>query len=368
MSAWLAAPFRPVALLLGVVAGSLREHLRLVLLTGAALVCALIAIGLLFTLQRPPIDSVQTGYRGTGMITHSYPRQVAAYLPFNQVDAAMPAVPPSGKPASAVYKNIKVLGDVDSNELLRLMSAMTNWVAPKAGCAFCHSVNNMADDSVYTKQIARRMIQMTRAINGDWREHVGSGGVTCGTCHRGHGIPAGAWTSAPEPSAGLAEVNVGKDRPAPIAGLTSLPYDPLSPFLLGAKQIRVEGTTPLPAGNHRSINETEQTYALMIHFAESLGVGCSFCHNTREFRSWSQGTPHRLVAWNGLLMVRTLNRDFMAPLDTVFPHALLGVTGDSPKVSCLTCHNGAYKPFYGASNLSSYGELAAAPASTGAAR
>ena len=35
----------------------------------------------------------------------------------------------------------------------------------------------------------------------------------------------------------------------------------------------------------------------------------------------------------------------------------LGPTGDAPKANCTTCHQGAYKPLYGANMLDDYPSL-----------
>ena len=87
--------------------------------------------------------------------------------------------------ASDVYKNVQVLGDLSVGEFTRHMAAITAWVAPQEGCNYCHNPENLADDSKYTKVVARRMIQMTQHINADWKPHVAATGVTCYTCHRG---------------------------------------------------------------------------------------------------------------------------------------------------------------------------------------
>jgi photosynthetic reaction center cytochrome c subunit len=57
-------------------------------------------------------------------------------------------------------------------------------------------------------------------------------------------------------------------------------------------------------------------------------------------------------------MVRDLNNDYLKPLTSVFPENRLGPTGDVAKVSCATCHQGAYKPLYGVSMLKDHPELA----------
>jgi photosynthetic reaction center cytochrome c subunit len=56
-------------------------------------------------------------------------------------------------------------------------------------------------------------------------------------------------------------------------------------------------------------------------------------------------------------MARQVNNDYMVPLTDVFPAKRLGPTGDVAKVNCQTCHQGVYKPYYGASMAKDYPEL-----------
>ena len=325
-----------------------------------AVVVAGIAVALLFTFQLPPVVNIQRGYRGTAMVMHYDPKAIQAAIPKNQIPEPEPAIDPAGTPSSEAYQNIKVLNNLDSNEFLRLMSAITSWVEPETGCAGCHSVENMAEDSQYQKLVARRMIQMTWYINSEWKSHVGATGVTCYTCHRGQPMPAGTWYTEPSAaSKGYAAASVGENHPSSVAGLSAYASDPLTPFLLNSNTIRVQSTSALPTGDRQSIEQTNWTYALMIHFAQSLGVSCNYCHNSRAFGQWSQSTPQRVTAWYGIRMVRDLNGQFLLPLHDTFPRGRLGAIGDSPKISCQTCHQGAYKPFFGASPLVGYPELAA---------
>ena len=207
----------------------------------------------------------------------------------------------AGPPASAVYKNVQVLGSLDVGAFTRLMASITTWVAPTQGCAYCHSLNNMASDDLYTKVVARRMIQMVQHINGDWKSHVAETGVTCYTCHRGQPVPANLFYHATSPSTftGMAETQTGKNIANVAAGYSSLPYDPFTPFLEQDNNIRITGPEALPDGNRTSIKQTDWTYALMMHFSTALGVNCTYCHNSRQFADWSQSTPQRVTAWYG---------------------------------------------------------------------
>jgi photosynthetic reaction center cytochrome c subunit len=320
------------------------------------------AVALAFTFEHPPVDTVQRGFRGTAMEQVYEPRLVRASVSANQVPEAQPAQDPLGEPSSEAYQNVQVLGDVDAGEFLRLMAAITSWVSPEQGCAYCHNGANFADDSLYTKRVARRMIQMVRHTNADWKSHVQGVGVTCWTCHRGQPVPSQIWFNNPGPPhpQGMAETGVGKNLASSVAGLSSLPYDPFTPFLEQARQIRVQSPTALPEGDRQSIKQTDWTYALMVHFSGSLGVNCTYCHNSRAFGDWSQSTPQRTTAWYGIRMVRDLNDGYLASLQGTFPHSRLGPLGDVAKVNCATCHQGAFKPLYGVSMLQDYQELATA--------
>jgi photosynthetic reaction center cytochrome c subunit len=305
------------------------------------------------------MDSVQRGYRGTGMEEIYNPRILSEQIAANKVPGSLPYLGDAGPKAGAAYKNVKVLNDVSVGEFTRLMVSMTNWVAPAQGCAYCHNTNDMASDALYTKVVARRMLQMVRHINTDWKAHVAETGVTCYTCHRGQPVPSNIWFNNPGPvqAGGQAQTPAGKNHPAPAAGETSLPFDPYTPFLEQNNEIRVVSQTALPTTDRQSIKQTEWTYSLMMNFSQALGVNCTYCHNTRSFTDWDQSSPQRATAWYGIRMVRDLNMTYLDPLHGVFPQGRLGVEGDSPKVACATCHNGVYKPLFGASMVKTFPEL-----------
>jgi photosynthetic reaction center cytochrome c subunit len=311
--------------------------------------------------ERPPVDTVQRGYRGTGMEQVYNPRVIAAQAPANAMPADTPMVPAGGPPASTVFKNVKVVGDLGVGEFTRLMVSMTAWVAPDQGCSYCHKAGeDFSADTLYTKVVARRMLEMTRHINTDWKTHVADTGVTCYTCHRGQNVPANVWFAPPADThaAGMVGNRAGQNAPAPSVAYASLPNDPFGAYLDQPNEIRVVGTTALPTGNRQSTKQTEFTYGLMMHMSQSLGVNCTYCHNTRSFASWDASTPQRATAWYGIRMVRDLNLQYLDPLAGVFPANRLGPTGDVPKANCATCHQGAFKPMYGASLLKTHPELA----------
>jgi photosynthetic reaction center cytochrome c subunit len=310
------------------------------------------------TFSMPPVETVQRGYRGTGMVELYNPKTLEALYAANQIPETLPPSDASGTKARDAYQNVKVLGDVDVVEFTRLMATMTTWVSPDQGCDYCHNTDNMASDEHYTKVVARRMLQMVQHINADWKDHVAGTGVTCYTCHRGNPVPVNIWHNDPGPPVPGNTGQTGKNLAATTVGLTSLPFDPFTPFLEQANDIRIASNTALPDGSLKSIKQTEWTYGLMMHFSTALGVNCTYCHNSRSFTDWDQSTPQRMTAWYGIRMVRDLNTAYLDPLQGVFPHERLGPTGDAPKLNCLTCHNGVYKPLFGVSMIKDFPELA----------
>lgn len=320
----------------------------------------LVLIGLLLAgCERPSPESVQSGYRGTGMLQVYNQRLLDVKTENNQPPSVIPAADPDGPRASQVYQNVQVLGHLSVGEFNRLMVSMTNWVSPNEGCAYCHNLPNFADDSLYTKVVSRRMVEMTQHINADWKPHVADTGVTCYTCHRGEPVPKEIWFTAdaqPQGSNFIGDKS-GQNHPSPVVNLSTLPNDPFTPFLLGDQNIRVNGPTALPSGNRQSTKQAEWTYGLMVHMSTSLGVNCTYCHNTQSFQSWEISPPQRMTAWHGIRMSRDLNVSYMEPLTGVFPDHRKGVLGDVAKLNCATCHQGAYKPLNGAQMAKDFPEL-----------
>jgi photosynthetic reaction center cytochrome c subunit len=270
----------------------------------------------------------------------------------------IPAASPGGPKAKDLYKNVQVLGELSVGEFNRLMVALTTWVAPEQGCYYCHVNEGFEYDGIYTKVVSRRMIQMTQTTNANWKDHVAETGVTCYTCHRGNPVPKNVWVTDPGPNAASGLAPTGQNTASKSVAYASLPYDPFTPFLLGDTDIRVIGQTVLPQGNRSSIKQAEWTYGLMMHISQALGVNCTYCHNSRSFYSWDQSAPQRTTAWYAIRHVREMNNDYVVPLSEIIPNTRKGPMGDVYKVYCTTCHQGAYKPLYGASMLQDYPSLA----------
>jgi photosynthetic reaction center cytochrome c subunit len=321
--------------------------------------------------EKPPISVSQTGFRGTGMQQNYNERILVKDVAKNTPTVAAPAIEevPGGPTAKAIYQNVQVLGDVSVGEFARTMNAITEWVSPQQGCTYCHVEGNFADDGKYTKVVARKMLQMTKHINADWKTHVAETGVTCYTCHRGKNVPEEIWFKPKDGKAagGAMADTSGQNKAAKSVAYSSLPLDPFTPYLLGDLDIRVNSMQALKVtgakANLHSTKQAEHTFGLMTHMSSSLGVNCTYCHNTRSFDTWEgESTPKRATAWYGIRMARDLNVSYMEPLTPVYPPNRLGATGDAGKANCGTCHQGAFKPLYGAAMAKDYPALKSAPA------
>ena len=318
---------------------------------------ALLAAPLALTAcELAPKTTEQDGYRGTGMN--------AVYVSDSRMPGDVPPPPyelvvaEDGPRPSEVYENVQVLGNLSADEFNYLMAAITEWVAPEQGCNYCHNPANMASDELYTKGVARSMLLMTQDVNQNWQSHVAATGVTCWTCHRGNNIPQEVWTlPEPENAGSIANNRRGQNTPIAANGYSSLPYGAVARYLLdgsSAEGIRVASTGMHPGDNATTTMESEATYSLMMHMSQSLGVNCTFCHNTQSFSSWSNSTPQRTTAWHGIRMAGSINETYITPLTDVFPANRLGPMGDPYKVNCTTCHQGLNRPMGGARMVADY--------------
>lgn len=313
----------------------------------------------------------QQGPNGVAIadIKHKATMKVAAEVPAPPYELSPDMR--EGERAGDAYENVQVLGDVSVDEFNYMMASLTEWVAPadgtveNGGCNYCHNPANMASDEVYTKVVARKMLEMTRNINANWTPHFnnnyGEGsdgaGVTCWTCHRGKPVPANVWSAATPGPSKLAGNKLGQNTPLVQTAYASLPYDSFSAYLAGKENIRVGAKSAYPSKHEASIVSTETTYGLMMHMSQGLGVNCTFCHNSNNFAKWDDSRAQRANAWYGIRMVRDINNNYITALGDVWPANRRGPEGDPLKVNCATCHNGINRPLGGAKMLKDYPAL-----------
>ncbi len=309
--------------------------------------------------------SMQTGPRGEGAVVVKFPQTQVDPTAADYVSQDPVKPQPGDKLAKDIYKNVQVLGNLTDANFTRLMVSMAQWVAPDQGCAFCHGdgdISTYSEDKLYTKVIARRMIQMTQDINENWSGHVqavGEAGVNCFTCHRGQNIPSGVWYRIDPVNKVMAGWGAVQNRVTLQSQYTSLPSDALEQYLLEGKNILVSAQTVRDKTDTASIQDTERTFSLMNYIDNSLNVNCTFCHSTRAFWDTSQVTPQWATALLGIQMVNALNNTYLVPLQSVFPAEQLGpVHQDAPKLACNTCHKGYHLPLNGTDMIKDWPELA----------
>ncbi|PTX57966.1 photosynthetic reaction center cytochrome c subunit [Litoreibacter ponti] len=317
--------------------------------------------------------SLQTGPRGTGMSVPEFKSDLLTPDPtIEEYYTDTPIVPEGGEPlAKDIYDNVQVLGDLTEDNFNRVMLAITQWVSPEQGCAYCHGDGDLetyGEDNLYTKVVSRRMIQMTQVINEEWDGHVNANaqvGVNCSTCHRGQNVPSEIWfKNTPVKDTNMAGWGAVQNRATSTSGSTSLPSDHLEKLLVEYGQINVHDLESRVAGSpadegYQTWQNTERTYALMNYFSNSLGVNCNFCHNSRAFYDTAQVTPQWATASLGIAMVQELNNEYLIPLRDTYPEERLGpVHADAPKAACATCHKGYQKPYQGMNAIADWPELA----------
>jgi photosynthetic reaction center cytochrome c subunit len=342
------------------------------LLTAAALFVILVP-----DWEKTPASAVEMGLPQSIQFDPS-----RADLARNQPPPPLPPAADGGPAATESYKNVKVLTDVSAAEFMRLQHAITDWVAPKQGCGFCHEGTDYASDANPHKLAARTMLRMTRHLNTDWAKHVMPSGVTCYTCHRGQPVPPDIWFPREGPPV---HPMVAKQEDWYEAADTVRKFFPVAgwdEYFLQDEPISVQSTGALPNGTISQQRPAKRTYEMMMQLSDGIGVNCGYCHNSRAFESWSESTPKRWVAYDAIRLVRDLNRNFLLPVGTLVPQTRVlkgetalpvlpareaGLERGNGLVVCATCHTGLTKPLGGAAMLPDYPGLTGVAATAAAA-
>lgn len=336
---------------------------RPAIIFGAVGVAVIAIVALIFWGQPFATDSMQTGPRGTGMEVVEFKSDLATPDPGIESflsSTSAPVVPGGGEQtAGAARENVPPgLENLTVENYDRLLAAMRAWTG-------IPDLFESADN--YQTAVGHVMITMTQNINENWDGHVNANkevGVTCFTCHRGQPVPSDIWfkaTPVVKAAEGWAAV---QNRVTPLSSFTSLPSDALETFLLDYGTISVHDLESRVAGipgkdDYPGIQHAERTYALMNYVANSLGVNCNFCHNSRAFYDGAQVTPQWGTESLGIQMVQEINNEYLVPLEGLYPPERLGpVHQDAPKAACKTCHKGYQQPLQGTNVIGDWPELA----------
>jgi hypothetical protein len=92
--------------------------------------------------------------------------------------------------------NLKVLKLTTGAEVGQVMRTFTAGLGVQ--CSYCHVEGSYASDENPKKEVARRMIKLSRVVNADFDD--GKLHVSCFTCHRGDVQPRTAPTPEAKPA------------------------------------------------------------------------------------------------------------------------------------------------------------------------
>ncbi|MBF9045599.1 photosynthetic reaction center cytochrome c subunit [Rhodobacterales bacterium LSUCC0031] len=309
-----------------------------------------------------PTESQQTGPRGTGMHVQEFVSDLAVYPDVEGFFTSEPVVPAEGAAMMGDAAGVPpALANLTPENYERLVTAMREWTGIPDLLA-------PGNDS-YQTQVAWSMIEMTQNINQNWIGHVQANaevGVTCYTCHRGQAVPNNVWFKVSPVNSNVAGWSANQNRVTMVSNFTSLPSDYLETYLLADENGNyanigvhdLESRVQQQPGDPL-IQQAERTYAFMNYFANSLGVNCVFCHNSRAFYDPGQVTPQWATASLGIAMVQETLEQYILPLQDVLPAERLGpVYADVPKLACRTCHQGEQQPLNGLNVIRNWPELA----------
>jgi photosynthetic reaction center cytochrome c subunit len=201
--------------------------------------------------------------------------------------------------------NVQVLAGLSSAEV---WTYMVQYVSGGlgVGCQYCHDINNFAADTYPQKVAARNMLYMVSDVNSqfivdlpNWRGNY----VQCATCHNGQpnnleavgeqfvkSIPNIPVTVDPLDEQGVPILDPAL-KPAAISEPVGLqdavlyyiynyqvwkPFDPAVPE-------SGRGSLALTKDGGRTQDQVTINQNVMNYQSWSLGVGCTYCHNSRNF-------------------------------------------------------------------------------------
>lgn len=230
---------------------------------------------------------------------------------------------------------------------------MTTYMAGglQVDCSYCHALGNFGAETLeeyeaaggneeqwQNKKTARAMLLMVQDLNQNWitqlsddniqvaalpddvpnfnAEKKPSGAqIICATCH--YGQPNfQAWSSEDEMHA------VPDNYRLPLKaedGSYTANEDVINAALL------VTGKD-----DQYSLDDVQYNQHTMTHMNNSLGVGCTHCHNSRWFPSWEQ--PAKYYSYTMLRMSQHIMNEYSEEW----------MNGQEP--SCYMCHQGAIRP------------------------
>lgn len=213
--------------------------------------------------------------------------------------------------------NVQVLVGMDSAQVWTYMQQYVSG-ALGVGCQYCHDLNDFSLDTYPQKLAARNMLYLVSDINAqyivdlpNWRGNY----VQCATCHNNapknleafgpqfiKSIPDILVTVDPLDENGVAILNPAL-KPEALRGPISLqeatawyiynyqvwrPFDPTD-------SESGRGSLALTKDGGRTQEQVTINQNVMNYQAWSLGVGCNYCHNSRNFLAYELNAASNVV-------------------------------------------------------------------------
>lgn len=255
---------------------------------------------------------------------------LAGFAAKGQSQSHTPIPEPSpSKTTEQVFKNIQVLKDIPSDQLIPAMQFITFSLGVQ--CDFCHMQGAFEKDDKKPKEIARKMMQMMIIIN---QENFDSHReVTCFTCHRGSpkpvAIPVISAQETPpfpqgldenQPPANLPSVNQILDQYVNAAGGLAAIQKMTSRVEHGKVTL---GPRQFPVDIFVS-NQGSHKYALVLHMPNGEN---STVYDGSEGWSSTPGHPVREMS-SGDIASTVLDADLQFPADAAKIFQELKVEGE----------------------------------------
>jgi photosynthetic reaction center cytochrome c subunit len=234
--------------------------------------------------------------------------------------------------------NVQVLLGMDSAQIWAYMQQYVSG-GLGVGCQYCHDINNFSLDTYPQKIAARNMMYLVADLNTNfvlplpnWRGNY----VQCATCHNNQpnnlesfgtqfakSIPPIKVTVDPLDENGVA-ITAAADKPAEIQSPVTLKdaivyyiynyqiWSPYDPEVAGTGR----GSLALTYDEGSTQEQVTINQNVMNSFGWSLGVGCNYCHESRNFVSYATDSPSNITnnvyAYNKLKAQQMFADDYMA--------------------------------------------------------
>lgn len=232
--------------------------------------------------------------------------------------------------------NVQVLQGMSSAQIWTYMQQYVSG-GLGVGCQYCHNINNFASDEIPQKASARAMLRLVNDVNSEfivglpnWRGNY----VQCATCHNNQpnnmeGFGAQFANSVPPIQVVVDPLD---EQGQPIIDPALKPAEIAEPVLLTDSILFYiynyqvwrpfdendpesgRGSLALTLEDGRTQEQVTINQNVMNYQSWSLGVGCTFCHNSRNFVAYETDPAGNLA--NPVYALNKLKAQRMMQLTT----------------------------------------------------